>query len=172
MRNQNAIVLTTCLAKYWSDAHVSEDFDLALRLQIARFTIRLGAYHKGDNAFKEGVSLTVFDELARWQKYAYGCNELLFHPLHKWIYKGPFTEIFIRLLFSNVKTSSKVSILGYVFTYYSMASALPLTTMNYFLQGLIPESLDHCYLDSFKVMFILLIVFNGAVSSQCEFVYF
>jgi hypothetical protein len=172
MRNQNAIVLTTYLAKYWSDSHVSEDFDLALRLQIARFTIRLGTYHKGDNAFKEGVSLTVFDELARWQKYAYGCNELLFHPLHKWIYKGPFTEIFIKLLFSNVKTSSKVSILGYVFTYYSMASALPLTTMNYFLQGLVPESLDHCYLDSFNVMFILLIVFNGAVSSQCEFVYF
>jgi hypothetical protein len=44
--------------------------------------------------------------------------------------------------------------------------------MNYFLQGLVPESLDHCYLDSFNVMFILLIVFNGAVSSQCEFVYF
>lgn len=97
-------------------------------------------------------------------KYAYGCNELLFHPLYKWLYKGPFTPIFLRLLFSNVKTSSKVTILGYVFTYYAMASAMPLTIMNYLLQGLIPEQLDHCYLESFKVMFVLLLVFNGLVS--------
>ncbi len=58
------------LAKYWSDSHVSEDFDQALRLQIAGFIIRLASYHHG--GFKEGVSLTVFDELARWEKYTYG----------------------------------------------------------------------------------------------------
>jgi hypothetical protein len=48
------------LAKYWSDSHVSEDFDQALRLQIAGFIIRLASYHHG--GFEEGVSLTVFDE--------------------------------------------------------------------------------------------------------------
>lgn len=42
---------------------------------------------------------------------------------------------------------------------------MPLTLMNYVLQGLIPESLDHCYLESFKVMFVLLLAFNGVVSS-------
>jgi hypothetical protein len=28
--------------------------------------------------FKEGVSLTVDDEVNRWQKYAYGCSESVF----------------------------------------------------------------------------------------------
>jgi hypothetical protein len=109
------------------------------------------------------VSLTVFDELARWEKYTYGCNELLFNPLHKWIYRGPFTPLLWRLLTSNVKSSSKVTILGYVFTYYAMAAALPFTVINYFLMGWIPDYLDHYYLDSFRMMVLLLIVFNLVV---------
>jgi cellulose synthase/poly-beta-1,6-N-acetylglucosamine synthase-like glycosyltransferase len=52
---------------YWSESHVSEDFDMALRLQIAGNIVRLATYH--DNEFKEGVSLTIYDELARWEKY-------------------------------------------------------------------------------------------------------
>ncbi|KAK0300378.1 hypothetical protein LTR01_009284, partial [Friedmanniomyces endolithicus] len=54
--------------KYWSEATVSEDFDMALRLQTVGYYVRLAAY-QGDG-FKEGVSLTVYDELARWEKYA------------------------------------------------------------------------------------------------------
>jgi hypothetical protein len=69
--------------KYWSESHVSEDFDMSLRLQCAGYIIRLGAY-TGDG-FKESVSLTVYDELAHWEKYAYGCNELLFNPFRFWI---------------------------------------------------------------------------------------
>lgn len=86
--------------KFWSESHVSEDFDMSLRLQCDGYIIRLAAW-AGDG-FKEGVSLTVYDELARWEKYAYGCNELLFHPIRKWIYKGPFTPLFRRFLFSNI----------------------------------------------------------------------
>lgn len=65
--------------KWWSDAHVSEDFDISLRLQMQGMTVRLATYHNRE--FKEGVSLTLYDELTRWEKYAYGCNELVFHPL-------------------------------------------------------------------------------------------
>lgn len=89
--------------KFWSDSHVSEDFDVSLRLQMNNFVIRLATYHEG--GFKEGVSLTVYDELARWEKYAYGCNELVFNPLYKWPYKGPITRLFWRFLFSNIKIS-------------------------------------------------------------------
>lgn len=39
-------------------------------------TCRWATYSQG--GFKEGVSLTVDDELNRWQKYAYGCNECVF----------------------------------------------------------------------------------------------
>ena len=56
--------------KIWSEANVSEDFDMALRLLLNSYTLRWATYSKGE--FKEGVSLTVVDELARWQKYAYG----------------------------------------------------------------------------------------------------
>jgi hypothetical protein len=48
---------------------VSEDFDMSLRLQMNKFIVRLATYHNG--GFKEGVSLTVYDELARWEKYVF-----------------------------------------------------------------------------------------------------
>jgi len=162
--------LTNFSAKYWSETHVSEDFDQALRLQIAGFIIRLASYHDGNDSFKEGVSLTVFDELARWEKYTYGCNELLFHPFYKWPYKGPFTPILWKLLGSNVKSSSKVTILGYVFTYYAMAAALPFCVINYCLTGWIPDSLDHYYLDSWRIMILLLVVFNLIVTSPTNLI--
>jgi hypothetical protein len=56
--------------KIWSESHVSEDFDMAMRLQMRGYIIRWATYSKG--GFKEGVSLTIDDELNRWQKYAYG----------------------------------------------------------------------------------------------------
>jgi cellulose synthase/poly-beta-1,6-N-acetylglucosamine synthase-like glycosyltransferase len=56
--------------KQWSESHVSEDFDMALRLMLKGYVIRWATYAEG--GFKEGVSLTIVDELARWEKYAYG----------------------------------------------------------------------------------------------------
>ena len=56
--------------KIWSESHVSEDFDMALRLQLKHYIIRWATYSHG--GFKEGVSLTCDDELSRWKKYAYG----------------------------------------------------------------------------------------------------
>jgi cellulose synthase/poly-beta-1,6-N-acetylglucosamine synthase-like glycosyltransferase len=56
--------------KIWSESNVSEDFDMALRLQLKGYIIRWSNYSEG--GFKEGVSLTVDDELNRWQKYSYG----------------------------------------------------------------------------------------------------
>lgn len=51
---------------FWSESHVSEDFDIALRLQINGNIVRLASYHGA--GFKEGVSLTLYDELNRWEK--------------------------------------------------------------------------------------------------------
>ena len=58
------------IKKIWSETHVSEDFDMALRLQLKHYIIRWATYSHG--GFKEGVSLSCDDELNRWQKYAYG----------------------------------------------------------------------------------------------------
>lgn len=73
--------------KFWSEAHVSEDFDMSLRLQLKGYIIRY-TFNSSDypieisdlfrwasysgGGFKEGVSLTCDDELNRWMKYAYG----------------------------------------------------------------------------------------------------
>lgn len=119
--------------KFWSEEHVSEDFDVALRLQMEHFIVRLAGYHQG--GFKEGVSLTVYDELARWEKYAYGCNELIFHPLKYWPTRGVFTPLFKKFLGSNIKITSKFTIIAYIGTYYAIAVGFPLSIMNYFIAG-------------------------------------
>ncbi|PQE16287.1 glycosyltransferase family 2 protein [Rutstroemia sp. NJR-2017a WRK4] len=141
--------------KFWSD--VSEDFDMSLRLQMAKFIVRLATYHEG--GFKEGVSLTVYDELARWEKYAYGCNELVFNPIHRW-WKGPFTKLFLRFLWSDIKLTSKVTILAYIGTYYAIACAIPLTLANYIMVGWFNDSLDQFYLTSWKIFVGMAVIFN------------
>jgi len=145
--------------KFWSESHVSEDFDMSLRLQCNGYIIRMGAW--AGEGFKEGVSLTVYDELARWEKYAYGCNELLFNPMRMWFYRGPFTPLFRQFLFSNIRMTSKITIVSYIGTYYAIGAAWILTTVNYFVMGWFNGYLDKYYLDSWKVWFSLVIVFNG-----------
>ncbi|KAI0173685.1 glycosyl transferase family group 2-domain-containing protein [Hypoxylon sp. FL1284] len=145
--------------KFWSESHVSEDFDMSLRLQCNGYIIRLAAW--AGEGFKEGVSLTVYDELARWEKYAYGCNELLFHPIRKWLWRGPFTPLFRRFIFSNIRLTSKITIISYIGTYYAIGAAWILTTVNYFIMGWYNGLLDKYYLDSWQVWFSIILVFNG-----------
>ncbi|KAK8123070.1 glycosyltransferase family 2 protein [Apiospora sp. TS-2023a] len=145
--------------KFWSESHVSEDFDMSLRLQCAGYIIRLAAW--AGEGFKEGVSLTVYDELARWEKYAYGCNELLFHPIRTWLWRGPFTPLFRRFLFSNIRFTSKITVISYIGTYYAIGAAWILTSVNYFVMGWFNGYLDKYYVDSWQVWFSIIIVFNG-----------
>jgi hypothetical protein len=155
------------VAKIWSEEHVSEDFHLSLRLQIAGFQMRLASYHGEE--FKEGVSLTVFDELARWEKYAYGTNELVFNPLRKW-YKGPITSLYLSYFGSNIKTSSKLMVLSYTFSYYAIAAGLPLTLINYLMVGWNRDFLDGFYTTSWRVTVVILVLFNVIVSRNNLFI--
>ncbi|KAK5169409.1 uncharacterized protein LTR77_005384 [Saxophila tyrrhenica] len=145
--------------KFWSEHHVSEDFEMSLQLQTRGYIIRMASW-AGDG-FKEGVSLTVYDELARWEKYAYGCNELLFNPIYTWLYKGPFTPLFRKFLTANIRLTSKITILSYIGTYYAIGAAWILTIANYFAIGWYNGYLDKYYIDSWKVWFSIVIVFNG-----------
>lgn len=145
--------------KYWSESTVSEDFDMALRLQISGYVIRLAAY-AGDG-FKEGVSLTVYDELARWEKYAYGCSELIFEPLVRWPQKGPFTPLFRNFIVSSMPLPSKITIMAYIGTYFAIASTWLLTLLNYCMTGWYNGHLDHYYIDSFKIYFAIIVVFTA-----------
>ncbi|KAJ3117283.1 hypothetical protein HDU96_007322 [Phlyctochytrium bullatum] len=154
--------------KYWSESHVSEDFDMSLRLQIKGYIIRYAAYH-GDG-FQEGVSLSVYDEVGRWQKYAYGCSELVFHPLKDMLCKGIFTPLFWKFLFSNMNLYSKINIIGYIGSYYAIGAAWILTLLNYFLIGYWDDEVDAYYLPSFDVLVTTISVFT--VLSNLSFAVF
>ncbi|GAB7340885.1 hypothetical protein MBLNU457_7239t1 [Dothideomycetes sp. NU457] len=145
--------------KWWSEETVSEDFDMALRLQNDGYIVRFAAY-QGDG-FQEGVSLTVYDELARWEKYAYGCAELVFHPFVKWPTRSPFTPLIRKFWSSGMPLPSKITIMSYIGTYYALGAAWILTLANYFLTGLYNPLLDKYYLDSFKVFLSLIVVFSA-----------
>ncbi|KAK4938003.1 hypothetical protein LTR10_021492 [Elasticomyces elasticus] len=145
--------------KFWAENTVSEDFDMALRLQGLGYIIRFSTYC-GDG-FKEGVSLTVYDELSRWEKYAYGCAELVFQPFRYWLTRGPLTKLCRRFLTSPMSLMAKITIMSYVGTYFAIASAWPLTLMNYFLIGWFNGHIDQAYIDSFKIYFGIIVVFQG-----------
>ncbi|KAF9255428.1 hypothetical protein L218DRAFT_884155 [Marasmius fiardii PR-910] len=145
--------------KIWSEWNVSEDFDMALRLLKKGYTIRWATYSKG--GFKEGVSLTVDDELNRWMKYAYGCNELLFNPLYQWIYKGPISKQIHAFVWSNAPLHYKFSVMAYMFSYYGLACSILITTLNYVLLAF-QFPIDGFYMHSWEIWLAVTVVFTGS----------
>ncbi|KAI0879104.1 glycosyl transferase family group 2-domain-containing protein [Hypoxylon argillaceum] len=145
--------------KFWSESHVSEDFDMSLRLQCAGYSCRFASYT--GEGFQEGVSLTVYDELARWEKYAYGCNELMFHPLRYWLTRGPITPLFRKFLASSIHLPKKMTICSYIGTYYAIGASWIITVFNYFLTGYFYGLYDKYYLDSFAIFVSVIVVFTG-----------
>ncbi|KAF7307706.1 Glyco-trans-2-like domain-containing protein [Mycena kentingensis (nom. inval.)] len=143
--------------KIWSEAHVSEDFDISLRILLRGYIVRWATYSKG--GFKEGVSLTVDDELNRWQKYAYGCSELLFHPLVQWWRRGPVTSRIHNFLWCRAAPLHyKISMMAYMFSYYGIAAAISIGILNYVLLGF-QFSVDGFYRGSFEVWLACTVVF-------------
>ncbi|KAH9979496.1 glycosyl transferase family group 2-domain-containing protein [Lactifluus volemus] len=132
--------------KIWSETNVSEDFDMALRLQLKGYIIRWATYSEG--GFKEGVSLTCDDELNRWQKYSYGCNELIFNPLIHWWRLGPINKQ-LRVFFS---------MMSYMFSYYGLAASALLSLINYIILGL-SFNVDGFYEHSFEIWLACTVVF-------------
>lgn len=57
-----------------------------------------------DGEFKEGVSLTAFDELLRWEKYSYGCSELV--GLFVWMTET--SQLNVEYRFSTPCTSGSI----------------------------------------------------------------
>ncbi|KAJ4465161.1 putative glycosyltransferase family 2 protein [Lentinula edodes] len=145
--------------KMWSESNVSEDFDMALRLLGRGYDIRWATYSNG--GFKEGVSLTVDDELNRWQKYAYGCNELLFNPLSQWWRRGPIARQIHRFIWSNAPVHYKISMMAYMFSYYGIAASITIGIINYILLGF-AFPVDGFYMHSFEIWLATTVVFFGS----------
>ncbi|GAA5940458.1 hypothetical protein JCM3775_005096 [Rhodotorula graminis] len=145
----------------WSESHVSEDFDCALRMLVAGYDVRWATYSEG--AFEEGVSLTCDDEINRWQKYAFGVSELLFHPIRYWPTRGILTPMAKHFFWqSNLPLHYKFSSFAYMMSYYGISVAFPLSIAGYILYGLFIPSLDNAYMPSWKVTVALFVVFGCA----------
>ncbi|KAG6334614.1 hypothetical protein ID866_4475 [Astraeus odoratus] len=144
--------------KIWSESNVSEDFDMALRLQLKGYIIRWASY--SDGGFKEGVSLTVDDELNRWQKYSYGCSELIFNPLITWWRLGPINKQLRTFVWSGAPVHYKFTMMSYMFSYYGIAASAVLTLANYVILGFGIQT-DGYYLHSFEVFLAVVAVFPG-----------
>ncbi|KDQ58169.1 hypothetical protein JAAARDRAFT_193608 [Jaapia argillacea MUCL 33604] len=144
--------------KIWSEMNVSEDLDMALRLQLKGYMIRWATYSNG--GFKEGVSLTCDDELNGWQKYSYGYNELIFNPLIYWWKMGPITKQLRTFIWSNAPVHYKISMMSYMFSYYGIAAGSVLSFMNYILLGF-DFDIDGFYMHSFEIWLACTVVFPG-----------
>jgi len=145
--------------RIWSEQNVSEDFDMAMRLQEKGYIVRWSTYSKGE--FKEGVSLTIDDELNRWQKYAYGCSELLFNPFSKWFTKGPINSAIHRFVWCSAPLHYKLSMLAYMFSYYGIAASVTIGVLNYVLLGF-QLPVDNFYMHSFEIWLASTVVFIGS----------
>ncbi|PPQ94708.1 hypothetical protein CVT25_009563 [Psilocybe cyanescens] len=140
--------------KIWSESNVSEDFDMALRLILKGYIVRWATYSKG--AFKEGVSLSVDDEINRWQKYSYGCNELLFNPLAQWWRRGPINRQIHKFLWSSAPLHYKISMMS-----YGIAASITISLINYVLLGF-QFPVDGFFMHSFEIFLATTVVFWGS----------
>lgn len=146
------------LLKWWSEDHVSEDFEISLKLLSAGFSSRLVSY--SNNEFLEGVSLTVYDEISRWEKYAFGVSELTFNPVTKWVKAGPFTPLFRNFLSSNMDMSAKCSSLFYMGTYFGIGLNWLMCLINYFLIGWFPMMVRQYYVDCLQILIAVTVIFS------------
>ena len=130
---------------------------MALKLQTAGYVMRFVTY--SNDGFEEGVSLTVYDELARWEKYAFGCSEMVFNPIRTWPWRGPFSPLIREFFCSSIGLSFKITTMAYIGTYYALGASWILTLGNYFLTGWFFGMYDKYYLDSFSIWFSVIVVF-------------
>ena len=136
----NAFIRTSALVdaatsdSFFSEDHVSEDFELSMRLQLRGWRGRyVGFGTNSAHEYEEGVTLNVFDEVIRLEKYAYGINELIFNPIRHWRTRGVLGSTFKAYMESaDVSTITKYNILGYMGTYYALAFSPIAVIVHYF----------------------------------------
>merc|ERR1719263_433652 len=101
--------------EYWSECHVSEDFELMIHLYNLGFNGRYCAYP--DCEFQEGITRTFDEEAGRHRKFALGAHELVFHPIAECFGKGIFTPLFKTFLTCDIPSYYKIFLTAYLCSY-------------------------------------------------------
>lgn len=81
---------------------------------------------------------------------------------YTWFNRGPLTPVFENFLWFLCPILVQATIIGYIATYYALASGLPLTVANCFIIGWFNGYLDSFYMESWSIFLALLVVFSGA----------
>jgi hypothetical protein len=105
------------ITEFWSESHVSEDFELMIHLYNLGFNGRYIAYP--DCEFQEGITRTFDEEAGRHRKFALGAHELMFRPFNSWLGQGVFSPLFRTFLVSDIPSYYKVFLTSYLFSYTS-----------------------------------------------------
>eukprot|EP00980_Cylindrotheca_fusiformis_P012769 scaffold3120_cov73-Cylindrotheca_fusiformis.AAC.5 len=103
--------------EYWSECHVSEDFELMIHLYNLGFNGRYVAYPGCE--FQEGITRTFDEEAGRHRKFALGAHELMFNPINSWISQGLFSPLFKMFLRADIPSYYKIYLTAYLFSYTS-----------------------------------------------------
>jgi hypothetical protein len=103
--------------EYWSESHVSEDFELMIHLYNLGFDGRYIAYPGCE--FQEGITRTFDEEAGRHRKFALGAHELMFHPINSWVGQGVFSPLFKTFLTCDIPSYYKIFLTAYLFSYTS-----------------------------------------------------
>ena len=103
--------------EYWSESHVSEDFELMIHLYNIGYNGRYIAYP--DCEFQEGVTRTFDEEAGRHRKFALGAHELVFNPFQEMLGHGIFTPLFKTFITCDIPSYYKIFLTAYLFSYTS-----------------------------------------------------
>lgn len=103
--------------EYWSESHVSEDFELMIHLYNLGFNGRYCAYP--DAEFQEGITRTFDEEAGRHRKFALGAHELVFNSFQDMLGHGVFTPLFRTFLSCDIPSYYKVFLTAYLCSYTS-----------------------------------------------------
>ena len=110
-------LLNSTVTEYWSECHVSEDFELMIHLYNLGFDGRYIAYPGCE--FQEGITRTFDEEAGRHRKFALGAHELMFNPVNSWIGQGVFSPLFKTFLTCDIPSYYKIFLTAYLLGYTS-----------------------------------------------------
>jgi Glycosyl transferase family group 2 len=102
-------------SEYWSETHVSEDFELMIHLYNIGYNGRYIAYPGCE--FQEGVTRTFDEEAGRHRKFALGAHELVFNPFQEMLGHGIFTPLFKTFITCDIPAYYKIFLTAYLFSY-------------------------------------------------------
>merc|ERR1712232_376519 len=103
------------ICEYWSESHVSEDFELMIQLYNLGYMGRYIAFP--DCEFQEGVTRTFDEEATRHRKFSLGAHELMFNPWKDLLGHGIFTDLFRNFLTCDLPSYYKIYLAAYLQSY-------------------------------------------------------